>query len=284
MSHIYQNMLSHKLLTTLCWVGIIFSAERVSQHFLLPEPIHEGGLFRWFKNIALGLINKLLLPFFTIPLMLFFTSHQYLHRSVSQSGVIYLLADIILLDMTSYLFHVISHKVPFLWRFHRAHHTDKAFDVTTGLRIHFGELILANIFRGLPIVMLGIPFKSVLIFEFLLAMEGLFHHTNIRLPRKISQLAGYIITMPDRHVVHHHALREDTDSNFGFIFIWWDKLFGSFNNANRDPEWLIGLEDRSDQSLIEILIKPLNETRQHIWDFFSSPKYSLTFSNRGKSR
>jgi sterol desaturase/sphingolipid hydroxylase (fatty acid hydroxylase superfamily) len=63
---------------------------------------------------------------------------------------------IALLDYTLYLWHVMTHKVPLLWRFHQAHHADLDLDASTAVRFHFGEMALSVPFRAVQVALLGI--------------------------------------------------------------------------------------------------------------------------------
>lgn len=222
----------------------------------MPSKIKDDGIIRWIGNLFFGLTNRFMLPIATLPVVFFATNHAFFHKPVFFSGAAGVVAAVLILDFTSYLFHVISHKVPFFWRFHEIHHLDCAFDTTTGLRIHFGELLFAIFFRSIPIMIFAISLKSVVIFEFILILDGLFHHTNILIPKKINNFFGFLIVTPDMHSVHHHAYQPDTDSNYGFIFNIWDKIFKTYNVRKRSEKWRIGLEYSSDLSFVELLISP----------------------------
>lgn len=249
-------ILSHETYFVVVWLIAIFSLEQVKQRFFVPTKTKDGGLERWMKNGIFGLINRLLGPFLILPVVIWATTVNFWHRPEWMSGILMLMFDIMILDLASYCFHRLSHSIPFLWRFHEIHHLDSAFDTTTGLRIHFGELILQNIFRVIPIIVFAIPLKAALIFEVILIMEGLFHHSNICIPEKLEKLLSFIIITPNRHCVHHHAVIKDTDSNYGFIFVCWDKMFGSFNTVKRKSTWHIGLEYAPDLGCVELLISP----------------------------
>jgi len=64
-------------------------------------------------------------------------------------------ASVVLLDYTLYLWHVLTHRVPLLWRFHEIHHADRDLDVTTAMRFHAGEMALSIPFRAAQIRVLG---------------------------------------------------------------------------------------------------------------------------------
>ena len=138
------------------------------------------------------------------------------------------LAAILILDLAIWAQHRAFHHIPLLWRLHRMHHTDTDFDVTTGLRFHPVEILASMAIKLAMVAVLGPPALAVLIFELLLNASSLFNHANIRLPTNIDRALRLVLVTPDMHRVHHSAIREETDSNFGFTLPWWDRLFGTY--------------------------------------------------------
>jgi sterol desaturase/sphingolipid hydroxylase (fatty acid hydroxylase superfamily) len=100
------------------------------------------------------------------------------------------------------------------------------------------------------------PVSSVVVFELLLTLTGIFHHSNLPIPNWTNRLFSKTIVMPFRHYVHHHAIPEDTNSNYGFIFICWDYMFNTINFADRTPEWKIGLKYSCDKPLEKLIYYP----------------------------
>ena len=94
-------------------------------------------------------------------------------------------AFVVALHMAIYIQHVMFHAVPVLWRLHRMHHADLGCDVTTGLRFHPLEIILSMVFKIVVIAALGAPVAAVLVFEVVLNATAMFHHGNVRLPRRL---------------------------------------------------------------------------------------------------
>jgi sterol desaturase/sphingolipid hydroxylase (fatty acid hydroxylase superfamily) len=133
-----------------------------------------------------------------------------------------------LLDLAIYLQHRFFHYVPVLWRLHRMHHSDLDVDVTTGARFHPIEILLSLGIKFLVIVPLGLPPLPVLLFEIGLNATSMFNHSNVRLPPAIERVLRWLVVTPDMHRVHHSVVRRETDSNFGFNFPWWDRLFGTY--------------------------------------------------------
>src|SRR5687768_5400897 len=77
------------------------------------------------------------------------------------------LVAFLILDYTNYLWHILNHKLPVLWRFHVVHHSDPDLDVTTAIRFHFGEIIGSVFFRGFFVLASGATAVQVLLYEIL---------------------------------------------------------------------------------------------------------------------
>jgi len=132
------------------------------------------------------------------------------------------------MDLTAYFWHRANHLVPFLWRFHQAHHSDPDYTVTTALRFHPGELLLALPVRLAVVVALGVPIGGVIVFELLFAFSNFFEHGNISLPRPFEDRAGRIFVTPALHRRHHGCEARLLETNFGTIFSFWDRWLRTF--------------------------------------------------------
>ena len=175
-------------------------------------------------------------------------------------------AGVLLLDVALYWQHRIFHALPWLWRLHRVHHADIAFDFTTGVRFHPLELLLSMAIKIALVLLLGIPPLAVLVFEALLNAGAMFSHSNLRLPAVPDRWLRRLWVTPDMHRVHHSVHRDETDSNFGFHLSWWDHLFGSYRAQPRDGhlEMQIGLprwRSRTEQTLRALLLHPFRSER-----------------------
>jgi sterol desaturase/sphingolipid hydroxylase (fatty acid hydroxylase superfamily) len=151
------------------------------------------------------------------------------------------------LDFAVWLEHVVSHKWHWLWRIHRVHHADNGFDLTTALRFHPLEIVLSMLWKGAVIALLGAPVLAVLLFEIVLNGMAMFNHANLRLPRGLDGLLRLAVVTPDMHRIHHSQVERETNSNYGFNFAFWDRLFGSYTaEPAKGREALdIGLKDYS---------------------------------------
>jgi sterol desaturase/sphingolipid hydroxylase (fatty acid hydroxylase superfamily) len=131
---------------------------------------------------------------------------------------------VVLLDYTLYIWHVLTHKVPLLARFHRVHHADLDMDASTALRFHFGEMILSVPWRAAQVVAVGAAPLSLSTWQTLTTMAILFHHSNWRLPYGIERWLCRLIVTPRTHGIHHSIIMEETDANWSTIFSFPDYL------------------------------------------------------------
>jgi len=132
------------------------------------------------------------------------------------------------MDLVSYFWHRANHLVSLLWRFHQAHHCDSQYTVSTALRFHPGELLLALPVRLVAVTILGVPVVGVIVFEVVFAFANFWEHGNIELPLKVERALGRAIITPALHRRHHSVELQLLNSNYGTIFSVWDRLLGSF--------------------------------------------------------
>ena len=132
--------------------------------------------------------------------------------------------SVVLMDYTLYIWHYLTHKVPWLWRFHQVHHVDLDLDASTALRFHAVEMLLSVPWRVAQVALLGVSPRALNVWQTLTLMEILFHHSNIRLPIGLERWLCRLIVTPRMHGIHHSLIRQETDSNWSTIFSWPDYL------------------------------------------------------------
>jgi sterol desaturase/sphingolipid hydroxylase (fatty acid hydroxylase superfamily) len=188
---------------------------------------------RWFNNLAIifldTLLARLLVPGVVVGVAAAAQGQgwglfPYLRLGFWPSLVL----GMLLLDMVIYLQHLMFHSVPLLWRLHMVHHADLDIDVTTGLRFHPIEILISLAIKMTVVAALGLPVFVVVVFEVILNGTAMFNHGNIRMPGKLDALLRLLVVTPDMHRVHHSVTIRETNSNFGFNFPWWDRLFGTY--------------------------------------------------------
>ena len=138
------------------------------------------------------------------------------------------------LDLVSYFWHRANHVLPFLWRFHQAHHSDPGYTVTTALRFHPGELLMALPVRLMAVVALGVPIPGVIVFEVVFAFANFWEHGDIDLALEVERRLGMVIITPALHRQHHSLEARLLNTNYGTIFSFWDRLFGSYHENRSD--------------------------------------------------
>lgn len=220
-----------------------------------PRPPGAGGA-RLGRNLGLWLANSALSPLATAPITLGAASLHLWERPAWGPPWAMLLLDLVLLDLWIYGWHWANHAFAPLWRFHQVHHRDQFLDVSSGLRFHPGEVLASALVRGAFIAALALPPASVALYEILVLAAAAFHHSNVNLPAGLERVLRLVIVTPSHHWVHHHALRADTDSNYGTVLSVWDRLFGSFSRSARTPDMAIGVEGAQDLPLPALALLP----------------------------
>jgi sterol desaturase/sphingolipid hydroxylase (fatty acid hydroxylase superfamily) len=216
---------------------------------------------RMAKNASLFAFNALLSPLIVIPLSAFAAQWALDWRPEWWSGWTGLILDLLLLDLWIYWWHRANHEIQFLWRFHEVHHLDEFLDVTSAVRFHFGEVLLSALVRASVIFILAIPLTSVVIFETMVLLNAIFHHSNVKVPPRLERVLSWFIVTPSIHWIHHHAIRRDTDSNYANFLSVWDRIFGSRSWTVRTPDMKIGVETLADVPLLSLAIRPFRKDR-----------------------
>ena len=213
------------------------------------RPLTTSKITRWFSNLGLVLIDSIVVRLF------FPTALAGIALLVQQRGwglfnqfelpyLLKIIFSVLVFDLVIYLQHIMFHSVPLFWRLHMVHHTDMDIDVTTGVRFHPIEIILSMGIKMIVVVLIGAPAVAVLIFEIILNGTSMFNHGNVRYSQNIDSILRLLVVTPEMHRVHHSTIRWETNSNLGFNFPWWDRLFGTYRGqpAKGHLEMTIGLD------------------------------------------
>ncbi len=253
-----QDLLAYKGWIVAGAFLLLFAAEHI-------RPAVQAGLHparRIVKNLSFWPINIGLSLTVVLPVSYWAAQHALWARPDWLSGVPGLIFDIIMLDLFIFWWHRAVHEIPFFWRFHEVHHLDEHLDTTSAIRFHFGEVFFSAFLRAALVIALAIPFASVVLFETLVLIFTFFHHSNIALPPRFENVLSKIIITPSIHWVHHHAIRKDTDSNYGTIFSFWDRLLHTKSLTRRFKTMKIGVEGERDADFSRLLIKPFSRRKR----------------------
>ena len=179
------------------------------------------------------------------------------------------LITFLVLDLTFYYWHIANHRVPWLWRLHNVHHIDPDLDVTTGFRFHFGEVALSALFRSAQVLIIGPSMALYVAYEVAFQTHTLFHHSNMRLAFGLERILSRVIVTPRAHGIHHSSYRAEANSNFGVVFIWWDRIHGTLGLDVPQGAITIGIPAYSrleDNSVRRCLTLPFLPQRDY-WRF-----------------
>lgn len=220
------------------WPGAILLLATGMLLMRVIVPAGLVGLALWAQQANIGVFHHLDLPLWAVAII-----------------------GYVLFDLAVWAQHVALHKVDLFWRFHRVHHADPDFDVTTALRFHPGEMLISLAWKGAVVIALGAPAAFVLWYEVILNVGAMFNHSNLKLPAAIDRWLRLVIVTPDMHRVHHSTDHTEANLNFGFFIPWWDRLFGLYTAQPKDGHDMMEIgqkqwRDEADQSLWALLVQP----------------------------
>jgi sterol desaturase/sphingolipid hydroxylase (fatty acid hydroxylase superfamily) len=221
------------------------------------------------RNLGLALLNA-----FALTLLLGTATSSVLARTAQHEfGMLYALpltgwgrlpVAVGLLDGWLYLWHRLVHRIPLLWRLHRVHHIDGEMDVTTAVRFHAGEFIVAAVIRLGMLAIFGISLGELLVFQTLVLAVTMFHHANISLGSWDRPLRWFLVT-PYMHQIHHSQKSEETNSNYATLSPWWDRIFSSYQMRSDQQPVELGLVEFTDprwQTIGGMLVTPFTTSAQ----------------------
>ena len=148
---------------------------------------------------------------------------------------LFALVGLLLMDLIgAWLVHFVEHKVKWMWQFHLIHHTDQHVDTTTANRHHPGESVFRFVFTTMAVIIVGAPMWIVFLYQTLSVVLTQFNHSNVKMPVWLDNALVLVICTPNMHRVHHHYRMPYTDSNYGNIFSFWDRLFGTYEVVDNE--------------------------------------------------
>lgn len=176
-------------------------------------------------------------------------------RETPMPAWLHAVVGIAALDLFAYFAHVLLHKMPFAWRFHRVHHSDEAVDVTTAFRQHPGESVWRVLWQLPAIAIFGLPLWIVVVYLTVSAANAQLEHANIRLSETLDRWLRVLFVTPDMHKVHHSRLQPETDSNYSNIFSVWDRIFGTYTRDIDFRTLRYGLDDLDERATFVALLR-----------------------------
>lgn len=207
------------------------------------RPLRHAKGRRWLTNLSIVILDSLMvraMAAFIVPIAAVAAAIYAQHAGFGLLNLVawptwveWLIA-LVVLDLAIWFQHLVSHKVPLLWRLHQMHHADVDIDVTTAIRFHPVEIALSMIWKIIVVSALGASPEAVLLFEIILNGCAMFNHANVALPKSVDRVLRLVIVTPDMHRVHHSIYRQEHDSNYGFNLSIWDRIFSTYTAQPRD--------------------------------------------------
>ncbi len=186
------------------------------------------------SNLSVGIAERLL-DGLTLGVFYFVYDYLYQHFALFhiQASVISWIGLLLITDFLWYWYHRLGHEVNILWSVHVVHHQSEEFNFTVSARITLFQAIARTFFWSiLPIV--GFSAEMIMIILLIHGLYPFFIHT-----RTIGKLGilEYVFVTPSHHRVHHANNDQYLDKNYGDVFIFWDKLFGTFAEEIEEPTY-----------------------------------------------
>ena len=228
------------------FLGMLIAMSALEAFFPAKDRV-QTRTRRWSTNFGLVVIDTLairyLFPIIAVGAAIWAHGNGWgILNLIALPNWAAIIVAVIILDMMIYWQHVAFHKIPVLWRLHKIHHADRDLDASSGLRFHPVEIVISMAYKMVIVIGLGAPVIAVIIFEILLNACAIFNHANVRLPKWVERPLRQIMVTPALHRIHHSVIERETNSNYGFSVIWWDKIFRSYTDKP-DGDLTLGLSE-----------------------------------------
>lgn len=285
------------LVTSMLLAYYVYHKSRIKQSFfkyLFPKKVwaSKSAFIDYFLFCFNSIVKIILIgPYIIIGFYIAFYVNEFLLQlfgfpnyslGVTQTIILYTIALTIIGDFFTYIFHFLMHKIPFLWEFHKTHHSATSLNPITQYRIHPVELIINNI-RG--IIVFGLVtgvfdylsghsidkllFLGANVFHFVFLLFGAnLRHSHVKL--KYPKLLEYIFISPFQHQIHHSIDPKHFNKNMGSKFAVWDYIFGTLVHSESASRINFGIpkEDLNYNSflgnLINPFVKPISKLKKYI--------------------
>jgi len=185
-------------------------------------------------NFSVGIAERLLNLFISAS---FYSLYVYIYDhfsifSIPNTWYVWILL-LLATDFVWYWYHRLGHEINFLWAAHIVHHQSEEFNLSAAARITTLQAVFRNVFWCvLPLI----GFHPNMIITILLVHGAYSFFTHTQLVGKLGWLEHVFIT-PSLHGVHHASDEKYLDKNYGDVFVFWDKMFGTFQKEEEKPHY-----------------------------------------------
>jgi alkylglycerol monooxygenase len=213
---------------------ILIGLLALERYFAKKKKIKIYNLSDSITNFSNGLLERVFDVFFSILVLFVF---DYIHHNIAPIQIprtpITWIIGLVVTDFIAYWFHRLSHEINFLWASHIVHHQSEELNLTTVFRVSF----IAVIYRAFFFVwmaFMGFDVYTIVTTSLFLGVYQFFTHS--RVIGKLGVLEKFLTT-PSHHRVHHARNEKYMDRNYAHIFIFWDRIFGTFIEEEEEPDY-----------------------------------------------
>lgn len=230
---------------------------------------HFSALRRLVRNGILAAPGLFLSRVLLVPIPLFVSiwasrTHFGLFNWLHLPAIMAIACGVLLYDYAYYWWHRFMHLAPFFWRFHNVHHTDLDMDVSTASRFHLGEVFFSVFFRTAVVGTLGLNIWTIVVYEVLFSVANQFQHSNWRLAMRLERMLNLFLVTPQMHGIHHSIVQRETNSNWGTVFRWWDRMHGTLRVDIPQDSVVIGVaayRNESELTFGQLFLLPFRKQR-----------------------
>lgn len=208
----------------------------------------RGTFANLLNGLGLIFISRKFIIFYMGYFLIWYSALKYETFNFTITSFI---LTLLLVDFTYYIFHLLHHRIKFLWTFHHVHHGDNKLNLSTTYRISWVEQIYEFLFF-LPLVLIGThPLLILMAFYFLCLYQFICHSQYIKFPH----FMNYLFITPQTHAIHHNQVAKHQNNNFGGVFSVWDKIFKTY--TDKIDTFTPGIKGYSQDNLFKIYTDPI---------------------------
>ena len=204
--------------------------------------LHKSILPRlnhYMTNLAFGAVGIAMIAIFAGPHIddfnHFLNAHNVgLLRWLHVGGWKNVVAGLTMLDFLGWWWHYACHRFPLMWRLHKVHHSDIEYNFSTTYRTHWAEMAAEILGRMAMYALVGPSLLTITINEIIILGLAQYQHANIKMPARLEAIMSRVFMTSHKHFIHHSLDVDDYDTNYGFIFTLWDKIFGTFKTYSTE--------------------------------------------------
>ncbi len=255
----YWNYLTHELfypgiknylwwliaLSLFVWVLEIIFPWRKDQPIFRRDFWMDGFYmffnFFLFSLIGYNALSNVVVDLFNSALHAFGMENLVAINVASWPAWVQMLTLFLITDFLHWNIHRLLHHVPWLWEFHKVHHSTEEMAFAAHLRFHWMETIIYRTLQYIPLAMIGFGLQDFFIVHIFSLAVGHFNHANLNItwgPLK------YVLNSPNMHIWHHarNLPKERIGVNYGISLSIWDYIFGTAYLPRTGRDEALGFE------------------------------------------